>query len=501
VSMARLAWAAATIGTTPYGPRSQRPAYGLELQWREAMMRASIAPDRQHHWRSDSYARLDPAEKGAVSFFLGQAQAKLFAHDFFRVSRFVHFDFYLEHYGQPRSRMRPDFIGFHGRYTAIAVEAKGRSLGYDPAVVNRAKDQVRSLPNIKGYNPSTTYVHLAYFYNNEWCARLEDPPQVQSSQDIDSSALNLAYYLPIVYAIRAGQEEPERVRIWGGVSYVRRHFDQIDLSLSVREDIAALVPTEDETAASYGTEFNTLGMPLFDRILSLDEEDVMAKPLLPEQDNERSFLGPDGVAVELGPSWIDWRISETRQFPRPSALLRAVVPLWVTGTRIFSKSIQHWSSLGYEQYDGYLRRPGPPPVVTLTSANGMRAVSVALARLPRLGASRRVSFTNQLTNTALPCCFPPLRRDAAGAIKRRGDGTTGPPTGTTHGDPTRFPDGKPTRSAGREASEPRKRRGSIDLDSVLHQYLLPRSLNICDSSMSAFWAAPITVSTPLTPVK
>lgn len=89
VRMARLAWAAATIGTTPYGPRGLRRAYALELQWREAMTRASVEPGR-HYWRSNSYRRLDLAEKGAVSFFLGQAQAKLFAHDFFRISRFVH---------------------------------------------------------------------------------------------------------------------------------------------------------------------------------------------------------------------------------------------------------------------------------------------------------------------------------------------------------------------------------------------------------------------------
>ena len=258
VPMARLAWAAATIGTTPYGPRSQRRAYALELQWREAMMRASIAPDRRYHWRSNSYARLDPAEKGAVSFFLGQTQAKLFAHDFFRISRFVHFDYYLEHYGQPRSRTRPDFIGFHGSHAAIAVEAKGRSLGYEPAVITRAKNQVRSLPNIKGYRPSTSYVHLAYFYDGMWCARLEDPPRRQGGQDIDPAALNLAYYLPIVYAIRRGQGEPESVRIWDNASYLRRYFGEVDLSLSVREDIAALVPSEEQTAVSRGAEFDSL---------------------------------------------------------------------------------------------------------------------------------------------------------------------------------------------------------------------------------------------------
>jgi hypothetical protein len=46
------------------------------VQWRSAMIRAAIQPGPDAYWRSDRYARLDPSEKGAVSFFLGQAQAK-----------------------------------------------------------------------------------------------------------------------------------------------------------------------------------------------------------------------------------------------------------------------------------------------------------------------------------------------------------------------------------------------------------------------------------------
>ena len=78
VTMSRLAWAAATIGTTPFGPRL-RASSALELQWREAMMRASVQPAGSCYRRTESYDRLDRTEKGAVSFFLAQAQAKVFA--------------------------------------------------------------------------------------------------------------------------------------------------------------------------------------------------------------------------------------------------------------------------------------------------------------------------------------------------------------------------------------------------------------------------------------
>lgn len=303
VPMGRLAWAAATIGTTPYGPRRQRRAYALELQWRESMMRASIQPRGACHWRSNSYARLDPAEKGAVSFFLGQAQAKLFAHDFFRISRFVHLDFVLEHTGQLRNRTRPDFLGLQGRNSAIAVEAKGRSLGCEDRLVDKAKDQVRSLPNIKGYSPPVAYAHIAYFEGDMWSAYMVDPPRGSGGHDIDPAALTLAYYLPLVNAIQGGQATPERVRIWDEVAYLRRYFEEIDCAVAVREDIATLVPPE--SPARQEADFSSSGAQLYDHILSLDEEREVRRAFQ-DRESDTSFLGADGIAVQLGSSWLNW---------------------------------------------------------------------------------------------------------------------------------------------------------------------------------------------------
>ena len=157
------------------------------------MMRASIEPGSTYFRRSNSYARLDPSEKGAVSFFLGQAQAKLFAHDFFRVSKLVHYDYYLECNGKRRTRTRPDFLGYHGKRAAIAVEAKGRSLGWDDALIENAKKQAQSIPHIDGYPVTTTYAHVAYFDDDRWFARLVDPPQRQIAEPVDPAALTLSY--------------------------------------------------------------------------------------------------------------------------------------------------------------------------------------------------------------------------------------------------------------------------------------------------------------------
>lgn len=214
----------------------------------------------------------------------------------------MHYDHYLAHHGQRRSRTRPDFLGLHGAQAAIAVEAKGRSRGLDEDLVPKAKQQVRNLPFIKGRPPPVTYVHVAYFDRaHEWCAHLADPPQRQGSQGIDPAALTLVYYIPIVMAIR--NREHETVRIWGDAPYMRTYFQDVDTYLSVRADIADRVP--DDAAVASGAEFSAAGAALYDLALSLDAETAGIRPL-EERDTEMAFLGGDGVAVELGSSWRNW---------------------------------------------------------------------------------------------------------------------------------------------------------------------------------------------------
>lgn len=301
VTPSRLVWAAVTVGTTPFGPRHRQSA--LELQWRAAMMRASIEQNSKFHTRSTSYARLDPSEKGAVSFFLGQAQAKLFAHDFFRVSRFVHYDSFLasQHSLAPRRRTRPDFIGFHGRRTAIAVEAKGRSQKVQSGTITAAKAQVRSLPLIHGHGPTTSYVHAAHFDGDRWCAHLEDPPRQRSSRALDPAAITSAYYLPIVSAMRG--RDPQVVPAGRTESqFVSSYFADADISVLVRSDIWELAPAfADEPARR-----SDLGAGLYELVLQLDADSDDAPATLGESSGPMQFIGGDGVGIVLGGSWESW---------------------------------------------------------------------------------------------------------------------------------------------------------------------------------------------------
>lgn len=297
--IARLIWAATTIGTTPFGPRLHA-GRALELQWRSAMIQAAIQPASGTYWRSERYARLDPSEKGAVSFFLGQAQAKLIAHDFFLVSRFVHYDAYLAYHGRPRRKVRPDFVGFFGRHVAVGVEAKGRSNLYSRKLITRAKKQASSLPAINGHPTSATYVHVAYFDHDQWCAYLEDPPRRRRMTAIDPGSLTVVYYLPIVNAVRARDPETHRLDRADG-SYLRAYFAEVDAYISVRADVAALIPTDDLATAN-----DSATASLYDLVLGLDDERLEQASSERLQDDSEFFLGGDGIAVELGASWSSW---------------------------------------------------------------------------------------------------------------------------------------------------------------------------------------------------
>jgi hypothetical protein len=301
-SMARLVWAAVTIGTTPFGPRLHA-GRALEVQWRSAMIRSAIQLESNAYRRSARYARLDPSEKGAVSFFLGQVQAKLFAAEFFHVSRFVHYDAYLTYRGQPRRSTRPDFIGFYGRDVAIGVEAKGRSDGFDAALIAKAKTQARSLPTITGHRTSATYVHVAYFDHDRWCAYLEDPPRRRQTPAVDPASLTVVYYQPIVNAIRTRDPQLRGLRQDDG-PYLRAYFAEVDVYISVRADIAELVPTDEIVSANDAIQEKTAA--LYDLMLRRDAEQRERGNEGQNDDDSRSFRGGDGIAVELGTSWQSW---------------------------------------------------------------------------------------------------------------------------------------------------------------------------------------------------
>lgn len=288
-SLAEVAWAAATLGQTPFSAPVPLPDLGFELAWRIAMVWANLTPGADLR-RSPAYQRLDPSEKSAVSFFLGQVQAKLFAHRLFGVDVFVHLDRILQLLGKPRAKTRPDFVGIDAAgKLSVAVEAKGRSQGWTQALVKDAKLQATSLPGVVGRS-STHYVHVAYFASDEWCARLVDPPRKRAVvRDLSTGEVRQAYYRTLAQSFaslksRDAGDSDERVATpsghrWVRVGQARCHFGMSDEAL----ELGGVVP---QSVA----------------ITSADDGGPSAQDI----DRQLYFAGSDGVALLLDASWLEW---------------------------------------------------------------------------------------------------------------------------------------------------------------------------------------------------
>ena len=191
---------------------------------------------------------------------------------------------------------------FTGATWPSGVEAKGRSLGFNRTLVTTAKKQASSLPVITGHPASDTYVHVAYFDHGQWCAYLEDPPRQQRVQAVDPETLTTVYYLPIVNAIRARDAQESGLEKAAG-SYLRAYFAEVDMHLSVRRDIAALTPSDEQAGSKAADKEGNA--PLYNLVLEFDSQ-RLGPYNETSQDDDQAFLGDDGVAVELGPSWASW---------------------------------------------------------------------------------------------------------------------------------------------------------------------------------------------------
>jgi hypothetical protein len=296
-SLAEIAWAAATVGHTPFSSPAPLPDLAFEMTWRVSMVWANLTPGNELR-RSAAYQRLDPSEKSAVSFFLGQVQAKLFAHRLFGVAVFAHVDTVLERLGHRRARTRPDFVGINFVGTlALAVEAKGRTNGWTQPLVTRAKNQSRSLPGVLGV-PALRYAHVAYFDRDEWCARLADPPRGRVAlADVAAGDIQAAYYAPLsgAFALLKQQEQTSLSSTsmpsgyqWVAMPQARCFFGMTADPLGLGGVVVQALSDENSTD---------------DQLESFDDQ--VGQGVL-RFDPQLFFEGKDGTAILLDPSWREW---------------------------------------------------------------------------------------------------------------------------------------------------------------------------------------------------
>lgn len=290
---------ASTPGVAGSGGNWPRAEW-MEALWRLAIVRANLRGDggRRPLIKTQSFRNLDPSEKAAVSFFLGQVSAKVFAEALLDCPQFLRVDAQLSVRGARLRGTRPDFYGLSSRAATIATEVKGCSGMWTRVNVPRAKAQARALPQILGGGAHTSVVHIAYFERDQWKARLVDPPRSRSADGPTKESAYRRYYAPLVRLVEAGDPEPLRM---GGADYVVANLDPADIKIGLSKNLFAAVrderPVED--------------WPIESALLTAEQggfspegglADGWRSRVALEADTGVS-LGGDGLLVIAGPSW------------------------------------------------------------------------------------------------------------------------------------------------------------------------------------------------------
>lgn len=184
-----VAWS--TAGAEPALLRAERT-------WRALMMHSSLrvtgnaAVGRLS--RTSAFESMDASEKGAESFFLGQALAKHVAEKLFGCVVFAHLDAALRAAGLAVHGSRPDFVGLRANGSLILVEAKGRTSS-GGAVLVGAKAQIAALaPSIPA---DLRYGSLSYFTPAGRLRVTLRDPDGSDADDLDVRPAIASYYGPL----------------------------------------------------------------------------------------------------------------------------------------------------------------------------------------------------------------------------------------------------------------------------------------------------------------
>jgi hypothetical protein len=295
-------------GSTPGAGRTATgwlPGTALEFLWRAAVVGANLRQlgDNRPLLQSDQYRGLDPSEKGAVSFFLGQVSAKHFAEHLLGSPIFTRVDSALQVAAMPVIGRRPDFYGYGPTVGVFATEAKGRSGLWTAKLMRDAKTQARTLPPILGVGGHRAVAHAAYFQGRQWKARIEDPPLKLRERGPRVEALLYAYYRPLIPLLQERAADDYAV---GDTVYAMANLPEVDLHLGLRRDLL-IAATADLPAEGRGAKLRQL----VDAPDPVGNSELLPATALVGARRDRSehetdtgvSVGADGVVLLVGSAW------------------------------------------------------------------------------------------------------------------------------------------------------------------------------------------------------
>ncbi|MBO9461698.1 hypothetical protein [Labrenzia sp. R5_0] len=276
----------------------------MEIIWRCAIIRSKIETQPYYvkgirrgydFCYNKSFQWLDGSEKGAITYFLGLALAKLAAERQLNVPWLWHLDIYTKvnnPYGPPNkityaggTNSRPDLIGLSKTGDWLVCEAKGRSNSVTNKLRIKAKEQTRQISVVNGMPPNWRYASIARFSGKILAHEWIDP----SGWSDKSEALYLDYYelIDIYYQpIREFLNEDRsglQVRELNGREYLVGELSGLDIWLGMELKLMRILPhlTKQEVTLE------------------------MIRGLLPEytEFGSSETVGLDGIYVSTGKSW------------------------------------------------------------------------------------------------------------------------------------------------------------------------------------------------------
>ncbi|MBM7616392.1 hypothetical protein [Alkaliphilus hydrothermalis] len=182
--------AAITLGKHNYAAIFKYNSFSkYEMIFRAAMIYTSLMEDSGTYKirRTELFKHLDPSEKGAISYFLGLTNAKIFAEKLLDVPWLMHLDVYkpkhkLDHLGNTR----PDLFGYNiSKNGWVVIEAKGRSRGFSRKAFEKAKAQSQNLVSIASQNPILNVAIQSYFPSDAIKVKIADPEAKKDGIHLD----------------------------------------------------------------------------------------------------------------------------------------------------------------------------------------------------------------------------------------------------------------------------------------------------------------------------
>ena len=293
VTWAELVWAAITFGKPGLAHLLSHGMHSIsDMIVRSHTVYANLHQTGLHLEKSALYEDLDPTEKGATSYFLGMMAAKIICSRLLDTPFVFHLSMLKTLGGTMvlHKKSQPDLIGLNSAGNWVVAEAKGRTNGYSPDAMTKAKLQTRQLRMINGTYPSLRVGIQAYF-SPDLNFAVSDPDEYEDdAEDIefDLRAAIHDYYSYVLGSSQVGRA-PRKIL---GREYQFRAIEETGVSIGIDTTTLKRLEQDGDFRAPFANELAQVSVA---------------------DDEQGTVTFPDGLAVSLDQRWSENRM---RRDPR-----------------------------------------------------------------------------------------------------------------------------------------------------------------------------------------